>query len=270
MNKQELISEIRTKKSFLCVGLDTDITKIPSEYLESDDPVFEFNKAVIEATSEYCVSYKPNLAFYEALGPKGLESLKKTLAIIPKNIFTIADAKRGDIGNTSTMYAKSFFEYYGFDSVTLSPYMGSDSITPYMEFEGKWSIILAATSNKGAEDLQMTNTENKQQFFEEVLDKANEWGNAENTMFVVGATRPEIFQKVRKKAPHHFLLVPGVGAQGGSLEEVCKYGLNSDIGMLVNSSRGIIYPKQKEGQTHKEAVAEAAKKLAQEMAVFVK
>ncbi len=269
MTKQELIQEIKQKKSFLCVGLDTDINKIPEEYKRFDDPVFEFNKAIIEATKDYCVAYKPNLAFYEALGPDGLVSLKKTLDIIPDNVFTIADAKRGDIGNTSTMYAKSFFEYFGFDSVTLSPYMGSDSIKPYLEFDGKWSIILAATSNPGAEDLQMTKTENNQQFFEEVLDKSNDWGNADNIMFVVGATRPIIFEKVRAKAPNSFLLVPGVGAQGGSLAEVCKYGLNDDVGLLVNSSRGIIYPKQYEGESHKEAVARAAKTLAAEMAEYL-
>ena len=241
MNYAKLVSEIRRKKSFLCVGLDTDINKIPKHLLAEEDPVFEFNKQIIDATKEYCVAYKPNIAFYESLGPKGWESLQKTIDYIPENIFTIADAKRGDIGNTSKMYAKTFFEYYNFDSVTVAPYMGRDSVEPFLVFQNKWVILLAATSNIGGDDFQYLSLENKKELFEQVLETSKQWGNTENLMYVVGATRPEVFQKIRKIVPHSFLLVPGVGAQGGSLEEVCKFGLTKDIGLLVNSSRGIIY-----------------------------
>ncbi len=241
MNRSQLIAEIKSKQSFLCVGLDTDITKIPTHLLQSEDPVFEFNKAIIDATKDFCVAYKPNIAFYESRGVKGWESLRKTLEYIPKNIFTIADAKRGDIGNTSSMYAKTFFEQYTFDSVTVAPYMGEDSVTPFLEFKNKWVILLALTSNKGALDFQMDELKDGKRVFETVLEKSKEWGSAENMMYVVGATRGELFKEVRAIVPDHFLLVPGVGAQGGSLEEVCKFGLNEDCGLLVNSSRNILY-----------------------------
>ncbi len=241
MNYDKLVSEIKEKQSFLCVGLDTDINKIPKHLLIEEDPIFEFNKQIIDATKDYCVAYKPNIAFYESLGPKGWESLQKTIDYIPENIFTIADAKRGDIGNTSKMYAKTFFEYYNFDSVTVAPYMGRDSVEPFLEFKNKWVILLAATSNIGGEDFQYLSLENGKELFEEVLETSKQWGDSKNLMYVVGATRPEVFQRIRKIVPNSFLLVPGVGAQGGSLKEVCKYGLNKDVGLLINSSRGIIY-----------------------------
>lgn len=240
MTKEQLIAEIKRKKSFLCVGLDTDITKIPEHLLREEDPIFEFNKQIIDATKDLCVAYKPNTAFYETMGAKGWESLQKTIDYIPKDIFTIADAKRGDIGNTSKMYAKAFFENLNFDSVTVAPYMGEDSVVPFLEFENKWVILLALTSNKGADDFQFFK-ENDQRLFEKVLEQSKKWGNSENLMYVVGATRPEMFTEIRKVVPDNFLLVPGVGAQGGSLKEVCKYGMNKDIGLLINSSRGIIY-----------------------------
>lgn len=246
MNYQALVNEIKKKKSFLCVGLDTDLDKIPTHLLKEEDPVFEFNKQIIDATKDICVAYKPNIAFYEALGPKGWESLQKTINYIPKNIFTIADAKRGDIGNTSKMYAKTFFDYYNFDSVTVAPYMGRDSVSPFLEFQEKWVILLAATSNIGGEDFQYNELTKGNQLFEEVLETSKQWGNKENLMYVVGATRPEVFQKIRAIVPNSFLLVPGVGAQGGSLTEVCKYGLSKNIGLLINSSRGIIYADNSE------------------------
>jgi orotidine-5'-phosphate decarboxylase len=241
MTRQELVEQIRLKKSFLCVGLDTDLSKIPSHLLETEDPIFEFNKAIIDATKDFCVAYKPNIAFYECHGPKGWESLKKTLDYIPKNIFTIADAKRGDIGNTSTYYAKTYFEYLNCDSVTVAPYMGEDSVTPFLEFENKWVILLALTSNIGALDFQFMTDTKGEQLYKKVLRKSSKWGSAENMMYVVGATRAEGIGEVRKLVPDHFFLVPGVGAQGGSLEEVAEYGWNKDCGLLVNSSRGIIY-----------------------------
>lgn len=241
MNYQTLVSEIKKKKSFLCVGLDTDLDKIPTHLLKEEDPIFEFNKQIIDVTKDICVAYKPNIAFYEALGPKGWKSLQKTIDYIPSDIFTIADAKRGDIGNTSKMYAKTFFEYYNFDSVTVAPYMGRDSVSPFLEFDNKWVILLAATSNIGGEDFQYNELTKGNQLFEEVLEVSKQWGDEENLMYVVGATRPEVFQKIRAIVPNSFLLVPGVGAQGGSLTEVCKYGLSKDVGLLVNSSRGIIY-----------------------------
>jgi len=241
MTKQELLNQILKKKSFLCVGLDTDIEKIPTHLLELEDPIFEFNKQIIDATKDYCVAYKPNLAFYESLGIKGWESLQKTMEYIPKDIFTIADAKRGDIGNTSRMYAKTFFEYFNFDSVTVAPYMGEDSVSPFLEFNNKWVILLAATSNVGGLDFQYKKIEGGNKVFEEVLEKSLEWGNDENLMYVVGATRAEMLSDVRAIVPNAFLLVPGVGAQGGSLDEVVKYGMNDSCGLLVNSSRGIIY-----------------------------
>ncbi len=241
MTKQELFNQIIKKESFLCVGLDADLEKIPDHLLELDDPIFEFNKQIIDATKDYCVAYKPNLAFYESLGVKGWESLQKTMEYIPSDIFTIADAKRGDIGNTSRMYAKTFFEYFNFDSVTVAPYMGNDSVAPFLEFGNKWVILLAATSNIGGLDFQYKKIEGGKRVFEEVLEKSLEWGDEENLMYVVGATRAEMLSDIRAIVPDSFLLVPGVGAQGGSLEEVAKYGMNNTCGLLVNSSRGIIY-----------------------------
>ncbi len=245
MQKQELIEQIKLKKSFLCVGLDSDIRKIPAHLLMTEDPIFEFNKAIIDATSDLCVAYKPNIAFYESMGPKGWESLRKTMNYIPSNIFTIADAKRGDIGNTSAMYARTFFDSeaagLNFNSVTVAPYMGSDSVTPFLQYKNKWVILLALTSNEGAHDLQFEALRNGDLLYEKVLKTSASWGTVENMMYVVGATRGEAFAEVRKLVPNHFLLVPGVGAQGGSLEEVCKYGLNHHCGLLVNSSRAIIY-----------------------------
>ena len=241
MTREQLILEIKRKKSFLCVGLDPDWNKIPEHLLETEDPVFEFNKAIIDATKAYAVAYKPNIAFYECLGPKGWQSLEKTLNYIPDNIFTIADAKRGDIGNTSTYYAKTFFEYLKFDSITIAPYMGEDSVSPFLAFEGKWAIVLGLTSNKGALDFQMLRDEQGEEFFKSVIRKTQNWGTPGNLMFVVGATRSEDIAAVRKLAPESFFLVPGVGAQGGSLEDVVNYGWSADCGLLVNSSRGIIY-----------------------------
>jgi orotidine-5'-phosphate decarboxylase len=268
MNRKELIHQIKSKQSFLCVGLDSDLEKIPKHLLECDDPIFEFNKGVIDATKDYCVAYKPNIAFYESLGPKGWETLKKTVDYIPDNIFTIADAKRGDIGNTSRMYAKTFFSTYEFDSLTVAPYMGEDSVTPYFEFKDKWVILLAATSNKGGLDFQYRNVEEGKMLFEKVIEKSFEWGNTENMMFVVGATRTEILNKVRAIAPDSFLLVPGVGAQGGSLESVVRNGMNKDCGLLVNSSRAIIYADS--SIDYKNAAKDQAQKLQLEMAGYLK
>lgn len=244
MRKSELISEIKKKQSYLCVGLDTDLQKIPKHLRKLDDPVFEFNKAIIDHTKEYCVAYKLNLAFYESLGIQGWNSLMKTVAYIPENMFKIADAKRGDIGNTAEMYARAFFETMNFDAVTLSPYMGKDSITPFLQYEGKWAIILGLTSNPGSADFQMksiTETKRKLELFEYVIETCATWGSPENTMFVIGATRTDQISRIRKIIPDHFMLVPGVGAQGGSLIEVSRIGLNRECGLLINSSRGIIY-----------------------------
>lgn len=267
MTRQELIQQIKEKRSFLCVGLDTDLEKIPPHLLETEDPIFEFNKAIIDATKDYCVAYKPNIAFYECLGVKGWQSLEKTLNYIPKNIFTIADAKRGDIGNTSTYYAKTFFEYLNCDSVTIAPYMGEDSITPFLEFKDKWAIVLALTSNKGALDFQAIKNQEGKELFKSVLEKTATWGTPENLMYVVGATRAEQIGEVRNVVPEHFFLVPGVGAQGGSLEDVCKYGWNADCGLLVNSSRGIIYASN--GENFAEQAKNEAKKIQQEMEVIL-
>ena len=263
MTKQELINEIKVKQSFLCVGLDADINKIPKFLLSYDNPILEFNKRIIDATKDFCVAYKPNTAFYESMGSKGWEILEETVKYIPKNIFTIADAKRGDIGNTSDMYAKAFFERCDFDSITASPYMGSDSITPYFKYEGKWVISLALTSNKGAMDFQTKEMADGKMLFEEVLKESKQWGDEEQLMYVVGATRGDLFKKVRAVVPNSFLLVPGVGAQGGSLQDVVDYGMNTDVGLLVNSSRGIIYASSEADFAEK--AGEAAKTLQLEM-----
>ena len=242
MNREQLFSEIQRKRSYLCVGLDTDPEKIPQHLLSSDDPVFEFNKQIIDATHEYCVAYKPNIAFYEALGPKGWVSLQKTLDYIPDNIFTIADAKRGDIGNTSSLYAKAFFQQMDFDSITVAPYMGEDSVKPFLQFKGKWVILLAHTSNPGSSDFQlMESTVTGMKLYEEVLVKAQQWGSPEQLMFVVGATHPEKIQGIRALAPENFFLVPGVGVQGGDLQMTSQFGMNKQCGLLVNSARAIIY-----------------------------
>lgn len=264
MTSAELFEQIKKKNSYLCVGLDTDIKKIPQHLLTLDDPVFEFNKAIIDATSPYCVAYKPNIAFYEAQGPKGWESLQKTLDYIPKNVFTIADAKRGDIGNTSGLYARAFFEAMDFDSVTVAPYMGKDSVSPFLEFENKWVILLALTSNVGSADFQTLKLESGVPVFHEVLSTSQQWGTTDNLMYVVGATKAEKFEEIRDLVPNHFLLVPGVGAQGGDLTSLSKFGMNSQCGLLVNSSRGIIYASANEDYAI--AAAEEAKKLQQEMA----
>ncbi len=268
MNKQQLINEIFTKKTFLCVGLDTDINKIPAHLKNEDDPIFTFNKAIIDATAPYCVAYKPNLAFYECYGLKGMLAFEKTIQYIKENYpnhFIIADAKRGDIGNTSKMYAQTFFEEYNLDSVTVAPYMGEDSVKPFLEYAGKWVILLALTSNKGSHDFQLTEDNQGERLFEKVLKKSQEWGTTENLMYVVGATQGKMFEDIRRMAPEHFLLVPGVGAQGGSLQEVCKYGMTKDCGLLVNSSRGIIYASA--DTDFAEVAAVKAKELQEEMAV---
>lgn len=245
MNREELFNIIKKKKSFLCIGLDTDINKIPPHLLESEDPIFEFNKQIVDKTHDLVIAYKPNIAFYESMGAKGWESLEKTVNYIKQTtdeVLIIADAKRGDIGNTSAMYAKTFFSNYNFDAVTLAPYMGYDTVSPFLEYKGKWAIILALTSNSSANDFQYLRDKSSDELlYERVLTTAGKWGNTDNIMFVVGATKAESLRNVRKFAPDHFLLVPGVGAQGGSLEEVAKNGMNSHCGLLVNSSRGIIY-----------------------------
>ena len=267
MNKQQLISNIRAKKSFLCVGLDTDLKKIPAHLLQTEDPIFAFNKAIIDATAPYCVAYKPNLAFYECFGLKGWIAFEKTVRYIKENYpdqFIIADAKRGDIGNTSAMYARSFFEEMDIDSLTVAPYMGEDSVTPFLQYENKWVIILALTSNKGSYDFQLSEDKEGERLFEKVLRRSQEWASDEKMMYVVGATQGRLFEDIRKIVPNHFLLVPGVGAQGGSLEEVCKYGMTKDCGLLVNSSRGIIYADQTE--RFAEVAAQKAKELQEQMA----
>ena len=268
MTRQELINQIFTKKSFLCVGLDTDTKKIPQHLLAEEDPIFAFNKQIIDATAPYCVSYKPNLAFYEAFGIKGMVAFEKTVKYLQEhypNHFIIADAKRGDIGNTSAMYARTFFDEYDIDALTVAPYMGEDSVTPFLGYDGKWVVLLALTSNKGSHDFQLTRDENGVRLFEQVLKKSQQWGDANNMMYVVGATQGELFTDVRKIAPDHFLLVPGVGAQGGSLSEVCKYAMTKECGLLGNSSRGIIYASS--GEDFATVAAQKAKELQEQMAI---
>ncbi len=261
----QLIEQINRKKSFLCIGLDVDLTKIPKHLLAGEDPIFEFNKAIIDATHDLCVSYKPNTAFYEAYGLKGWQSLQKTIAYINTHypeIFSIADAKRGDIGNTSSMYAKAFLQDLNFDSVTVAPYMGKDSVEPFLAFEDKYAILLALTSNEGAFDFQ-TKLSGEKEIYKHVLDTSKSWKNSKNLMYVVGATKAEYFTEIRQLVPDSFLLVPGVGAQGGSLQEVCQYGLNANVGLLINSSRAVIYASN--GTDFAEKAREEALKLQREM-----
>ena len=274
MNRKELVEQIFAKKSFLCVGLDVDFEKLPECLLNSEELqgaeteiIFHFNKAIIDATAPYCVAYKPNLAFYESRGVEGMIAFENTIKYLkahyPHHVI-IADAKRGDIGNTSKMYARTFFEEYNIDSLTVAPYMGEDSVKPFLDYDGKWVILLALTSNKGSHDFQLTEDKDGERLFEKVLKKSQEWGNDENMMYVVGATQGKMFEDIRKVAPNHFLLVPGVGAQGGSLQEVCKYGMIKDCGLLVNSSRGIIYAGH--GEDFAEVAAQKAKELQEQMA----
>ena len=283
MTRQELIQQIKQKQSFLCVGLDTDAKKMPQCVFDLHDPIFEFNKAIIDATAPYCVAYKPNLAFYEAYGVKGMISFEKTIQYLKEHHphhLIIADAKRGDIGNTSQMYARTFFEEYDVDALTVAPYMGEDSVTPFLGYEGKWVILLALTSNKGSQDFQLTPLHTPlvgrwgpgnfkgERLFEKVLKTSQQWGTEENMMYVVGATQGELFKDIRDIVPHHFLLVPGVGAQGGSLDEVCKYGMTKDCGLLVNSSRGIIYASNDDH--YAEIAGNKARELQQQMAEELK
>jgi len=266
MNKQQLIEQIKIKKSFLCIGLDVDLEKIPPHLLEFEDPIFEFNKQIIDTTHELAVAYKPNVAFYEAYGIKGWKSLERTIDYINNNhpeIFTIADAKRGDIGNTSTRYAKAFFEDMNFDSVTVAPYMGSDSVEPFLAFADKFTILLVLTSNRGGLDFQVLKDESGMTLYEKVLENSQTWKNSDQLMYVIGATRPEYFKKIRNIVPNNFFLVPGIGAQGGNLQEVCKYGMNDQIGLLINSSRGIIYASSQKDFAIK--AKEKARELQQEM-----
>lgn len=266
MTKQQLFENIKRKKTFLCVGLDSDIKKIPPHLLKEENPILAFNKAIIDATADYCVAFKPNLAFYESLGSKGLTILEETVSYIRERYpdqFIIADAKRGDIGNTSEMYARALFDYSDFDSVTVAPYMGEDSVKPFLVYPGKWVILLALTSNKGSSDFQLSEDKNGERLFEKVLRKSQEWASDEQMMYVVGATQGEMFRDIRKIAPDHFLLVPGVGAQGGSLKDVVEYGMNSQCGLLVNSSRQIIYADNSENFA--EAAREEARKVQEEM-----
>lgn len=270
MTRQDLLSNIKAKKSFLCIGLDTDIDKIPAHLLNEEDPIYSFNKAIVDATAKYCVAYKPNQAFYESLGVKGIWALEKTVEYIRTKYpdqFIILDAKRGDIGNTSDMYAKAAFKQLKASAITVAPYMGEDSIKPFLTYENKWVILLALTSNKGSHDFQLTADAEGEKLFEKVLRKSQEWGSADQLMYVVGATQEKMFEDIRKIVPEHFLLVPGVGAQGGSLEEVVKYGMNSQCGLLVNSSRGIIYADNSENFAS--AAKAEAQKLQEEMAGYL-
>jgi len=270
MNKQQLFEQIKHKKSFLCVGLDTDIKKIPAHLLSEEDPIFAFNKAIIDATADYCVAYKPNMAFYECMGVIGWIALEKTVRYIREKYpeqFIISDAKRGDIGNTSEMYARSFFEDLPFDAVTVAPYMGEDSVKPFLTYPEKWVILLALTSNKGSQDFQLTTDEKGERLFEKVLKKSGEWATDEQMMYVVGATQGSMFEDIRKVVPNHFLLVPGIGAQGGSLAEVVKYGMNKQCGLLVNSSRQILYAGK--GEDFADCAQTEAKKVQEEMAGYL-
>ncbi len=267
MTREQLFEQIIQKQSFLCVGLDTDIRKIPQHLLQEEDPIFSFNKAIIDATAPYCIAYKPNLAFYESMGVRGWISFEKTIQYLNENYpeqMIIADAKRGDIGNTSAMYARTFFEEINVDAVTVAPYMGEDSVTPFLGYEGKWVILLALTSNKGSHDFQLTEDPQGEKLFEKVLRKSQEWAGADQLMYVVGATQGKAFEDIRRIAPDHFLLVPGIGAQGGSLEEVCKYGMNKSCGLIVNNSRAIIYADTTEAFA--EVAAQKAKETQQQMA----
>lgn len=267
MNRNELVSRIYDRKNYLCVGLDTDITKLPKHLLSGPDPVFAFNKAIIDATKDHCVAYKINTAFYESQGLKGWESMEKTIRYIPGTHFRIADAKRGDIGNTSAQYAKTFFEVLPFDAVTVAPYMGEDSVRPFLEYEGKWTIVLGLTSNAGSHDFQQLTVDGKEKVYERVLRKTASWGNTGNLMFVAGATRADDFTHIRSIIPDHFLLVPGVGAQGGSLAEVSGSGMNKDCGLLVNASRAVIFAGN--GEDFAEKASSAASKYADEMAGYL-
>jgi orotidine-5'-phosphate decarboxylase len=267
MTRQELFRQIQSKQSYLCVGLDADIKRIPRFLMQYEDPVFEFNKQIIDATRDLCVAYKPNLAFYEALGGRGWRSLEKTLQYIPEEHFVIADAKRGDIGNTSRLYAQAFFETLNVDAVTVAPYMGGDSVKPFLEFQNKWVILLALTSNEGSRDFQMTPQEDGQPLYEKVMRRAMQWGSPDNLMFVIGATHPEKFLEIRRIAPEHFLLVPGVGAQGGDLQGISRFGRNGQLGLLVNSSRGIIYAGDRENFAEK--AREAAQRVQREMRALI-
>lgn len=269
MTRNELINLIKKKKSFLCIGLDTDLKKVPQHFLSEEDPIFAFNKAIIDATVDYTVAYKPNIAFYEAYGTPGWSSLEKTIAYLKtKNVFTIADAKRGDIGNTSGRYAKAFLETLDFDSITVAPYMGNDSVGPFLAMENKWVVLLALTSNKGTDDFQMIESKDGKKIYEHVLEISSSWGSPENMMYVVGATKAEMLSGIREIIPDHFLLVPGVGAQGGSLTEVAKHGINKDCGLLINSSRGIIYASN--GADFAQKAMEEAVKLQVQMEVILK
>lgn len=267
MTRQQLFEQIKKKQSYLCVGLDTDLEKIPKHLHNLPDPIFEFNKQIIDATKDFCVAYKPNIAFYEALGAKGWESLQKTLEYIPKECFTIADAKRGDIGNTSSLYAKAFFQQMDFDALTVAPYMGEDSVRPFLEFDGKWVILLVHTSNPGSQDFQLIETQDGKYLYQEVIFASQRWATPEKMMYVVGATHADKIGAIRALAPDHFFLVPGVGAQGGNLEEVSKAGMNAQCGLLVNSSRAIIYASNKEDFA--EAAAKAAKNVQEEMSGYL-
>lgn len=263
MTYQEIVNQYKKKSTLLCVGLDTDISRLPRHILTEDDPIFAFNKQIIDATADYCIAYKPNLAFYEAYGAKGWESLKKTVEYIPKDIFTIADAKRGDIGNTAGMYAKAFFEEMSFDAVTISPYMGRDSIDPFLAYPDKWTIVLARTSNASSNDFQELPVGEDYHLYQSVIETSSKWCGKEQMMYVVGATQPESLQVIRKMVPEHFFLVPGVGAQGGNMDEVIRYGSTGDGGLLINSSRQIIYASP--GQDFQQQAGKEARKLQQQM-----
>lgn len=270
MNKQQLIRQIRERRSFLCVGLDTDLKKMPACVLKGDNPIFTFNKAIIDATAPYCVAYKPNLAFYECFGLEGWKALEETIKYLNTEYpdhFVIADAKRGDIGNTSSMYARGMFEEMDVDALTVAPYMGEDSVTPFLQYPDKWVVLLALTSNKGSHDFQLTEDSHGERLFEKVLRVSQQWADADRMMYVVGATQGRLFEDIRRVAPNNFLLVPGVGAQGGSLEEVCQYGMTSECGLLVNSSRGIIYASSEEN--YAEVAAQKAQELQQQMDILL-